>query len=527
MSQRFGTGLCMGFALCMLLGNAYAAEPPNIVLILADDLGYGDVACYNPESKVPTPHLDRLAGQGMRFSDAHSPSTVCTPSRYSLMTGRMCFRTGYRGVFSGVGGPCLIEADRLTLPQMLKDQGYTTACIGKWHIGMTFLTKDGKPAHEAKVQAKQPRDWRDGGPALERVRLVDFSRPIPDGPVDRGFDHFFGTACCPTTDWLYAFIEDDQVPTPPVEQLDRSSLPRHAYSFDNRRGLIAPDFDLETVDLKFLERSQAWLKQHIDEHPDQPFFLFHSMQAVHLPSFPAKQFQGKTQAGPHGDFIFEMDAIVGELLATLEQLGVADNTIVIFTSDNGPEVTSVVNMRKDHQHDGARPWRGMKRDNWEGGHRIPLIVRWPGRIEPGSTSDQLTSLTDLMATLAAVVGTDLPQETAEDSFNMLPVWLGEQGDQPVRPYLLQQTISLAMSIRQGRWKFLDHRGSGGNNYERSPQLRPYALLNTAPDAPGQLYDLETDPGETRNLYFEQPEIVSRLQQLLKKTTSGPGIRIKN
>ncbi len=518
MRSRYVTGIISGLAVCLLLGNAFAVDRPNVVLILADDLGYGDVACYNPESKVPTPHLDRLASQGMRFTDAHSPSTVCTPSRYSLMTGRMCFRTGYRGVFSGVGGPSLIEADRLTLPQMLKDQGYTTACIGKWHIGLTFLTEDGQPAHAAKVEAKQPRDWRDGGPALERVRLVDFPRPIPDGPVHRGFDHFFGTACCPTTDWLYAFIEDDRVPVPPVEQLDRSALPKHPYSHDNRRGLISPNFDLETVDLKFLEKSQAWLKRHVEDHPDRPFFLFHSMQAVHLPSFPAKQFQGKTQAGPHGDFIFEMDAIVGELLATLEQLDVADNTIVIFTSDNGPEVTSVVNMRKDHQHDGSRPWRGMKRDSWEGGHRIPLIVRWPGRMTPGSTSDQLTSLTDVMATLAAIVGANIPEDTAEDSFNMLPVWLGEQGDEPVRPFLLQQTISLAMSIRQGPWKLLDHRGSGGNNYERSPQLKPYALPNTAPNAPGQLYNLETDPGETRNLYFDRPEVVSRLQRILDQQT---------
>ncbi|MFW6163229.1 MAG: sulfatase-like hydrolase/transferase, partial [Planctomycetota bacterium] len=190
---------------------------PNIVFILADDLGYGDVGCYNPECKVPTPNLDRLAKEGVRFTDAHSPATVCTPARYSLLTGRMAFRTGMRGVFTGVGGPCMIEKERLTLPQMLRDKGYTTACFGKWHIGLTFFDKRGKPIHK-------------GG--LEAVRRVDFSRRIPDAPIHRGFDHFFGTACCPTTDWLYAFIDGDRVPIPPTGLLDKAPLPKHPYSRD-------------------------------------------------------------------------------------------------------------------------------------------------------------------------------------------------------------------------------------------------------------------------------------------------------
>jgi len=521
--HRFQTTL-----FCLLLpclhptaeANSLRGSRPNLVLILADDLGYGDLGCYNPQSKIPTANLDRLAAQGLRFTDAHSPSTVCTPSRYSIMTGRMCFRTGFRGVFTGVGGPSLIEADRWTLPQMLQSKGYATACVGKWHIGMTFLTKDGTPAYAASVQATRSGDWREGGPELERVRLVDFTKPIPDGPIHRGFDYFFGTACCPTTDWLYAYIEQDRIPVPPTMQLDRGPLPKHPYADDNRRGLIAPGYDLENVDLVFLDKSRAWLEQHVREHPAQPFFLFHSMQAVHLPSFPADPFKGKTGAGPHGDFLFEMDSIVGELMKTLQRLGVADDTVVVFTSDNGPEVTTTVRMRADHGHDPARPWRGMKRDDWEGGHRVPLLVRWPGRIKPGTTSSQLTSLTDLMATCAALVGAELPAGCAEDSFNMLPVWLGDQGDEPVRPYQLQQTISFAMSIRQGRWKLLDHRGSGGNNYERHVDLRQYALPELAPAAPGQLYDLDTDPGETRNQYFERQEVVTKLKRLLDGARSS-------
>jgi arylsulfatase A-like enzyme len=238
---------------------------------------------------------------------------------------------------------------------------------------------------------------------------------------------------------------------------------------------------------------------------------------VHLPSFASSAFRGKTGAGPHGDFIFEFDAIVGELVRELERHGVADNTIVIVASDNGPETTSVVRMRADHQHDGARPWRGMKRDDWEGGHRVPFVVRWPGKVKPGSTSAQLVSLTDVLATVAAVVGAKLPDDAAEDSVDLLPVLLG-QDTGPVRPYLLQQAFggSRTLSIRRGPWKYLDHRGSGGNNYDH-PDLRPYALPDTAPDAPGQLYDIANDPGERTNVYHQRPEVVKELKALLEQS----------
>jgi len=282
--------------------------------------------------------------------------------------------------------------------------------------------------------------------------------------------------------------------------------------------MIAPNFDLEEVDLVFLAKSKELIAKHVKETPDKPFFLFHSMQDVHLQSFPADQFKGKTKAGPHGDFIFEMDYVAGELLKTLDRLGIADNTLVMFASDNGPEVPTVIAMRRDHKHDGARPWRGVKRDQWEGGHRTPFIVRWPGKVKPGTTSDQTLSLTDVMATCAAVAGAKLPDNAAEDSYNFLPVLLGTQGDKPVRRYMLQQTMSLAMSIRRGKWKYLDHKGSGGNNYNRGGSwgMKQYALKDTDPDAPGQLYDLQTDPGETTNLYSKHPEIVKALKAQLEK-----------
>ncbi len=507
-------------SLCWLLPAIAVAAPdlrrPNIVVILTDDLGYGDVGCYNPESKIPTPNLDRLAKAGMRFTDAHSPSTVCTPSRYSLLTGRMSFRTGYRGgVFTGVGGPSLIEADRLTLPGMLKKQGYATAAVGKWHVGLTFQTKDGTPIHQVKV----PSEGLGAGNELARIRLTDFSRPITDGPVHRGFDYFFGTACCPTTDWLYAYIENDRVPIPPTTLLDASKLPKHPYANDCRRGLVAPGFELDQVDLVFLEKSQAWLTDHVKRAPNQPFFLYHATQAAHLPSFAAPRFQGSTKAGPHGDFIAELDFIVGELLSTLDKLGVAENTLVIFSSDNGPETTTAIHMRADQGHDPARPWRGLKRDNWEGGHRVPFLVRWPARVQP-SVSDQTICLTDLLATCAALSDTPLPRNAGEDSFSFLSTLTGVADQRPPRPFTLHQTIKSELAIRRGDWKYLDHRGSGGNSYEKGA-LAPFALPDTAPTAPGQLYNLKTDPGERTNLYFERPEIVKELKGLLDQSkTSG-------
>lgn len=480
---------------------------PNIVLILADDLGYGDVRCYNAESKVPTPNLDRLAREGMRFTDAHSPCTVCTPTRYGLMTGQMPFRVPRGGsVFTGVGGPSLIAPGRLTLPAMLKQQGYATAAVGKWHVGLTFRDADGNPI-------------KDNG--LEAVRKIDYSRRIEGGPLDHGFETFFGTACCPTTDWLYAFIDGDRIPNPPTGPLQRATLPKHPYANDCRGGLIAPDFDMQEVDMTFLQKSREFLAQHVRNSPQKPFFLFHATQAVHLPSFAGKDFRGKSQAGPHGDFIFEFDHIVGELMQELETRGLADNTLVIVTSDNGPETTSVVHMRADHGHDGARPWRGVKRDQWEGGHRVPFIVRWPGRVKAGSTSDQLISLTDMMATAAAITGAELPRDAAEDSFSLLPAFEG-QATAPIRPYLLTQAFGGAgtLAIRRGIWKYIDHRGSGGNNYDKG-ELKPFALPDTAPDAPGQLYNLAADPGETKNLYSQEPEIVKELQMLLQHSkTSG-------
>ena len=475
--------------------------PPNILFILADDLGYGDIGCYNPESKVATPNLDKLAAEGMRFTDAHSPATVCTPTRYSIMTGRMAFRTGNRSIFTGAGGPNMIEEGRLTLPEILRQKGYSTALNGKWHVGLTFLDSEGKPILK-------------GG--LDSVQRIDYSRAIPDSPIHRGFDRFFGTACCPTTDWLYAFIDGDRIPVPPTQLIDKNTIPKNPYTEDCRPGMIAPDFDMAEIDMIFLKKSLGFLDEHAAKSPDKPFFLFHSTQAAHLPSLPGKDFQGKTKAGPHGDFIAELDHVVGTLAKKIDDLGMKNDTLIIVTSDNGPEVPTVVQMRKDYQHDGARPWRGMKRDQWEGGHRVPFIVRWPGQVASGKTSAQTICLTDVMATCASITGATLPRNAAEDSFNLLPVLLGKDEGKPVREFTLHQTWTFDLAIRRGDWKFLDHKGSGGNKYAADSELAKFILPEAEPDAPGQLYNLTDDPGETRNLYKEHPEIVDPLKTLLEQ-----------
>ena len=318
----------------LLLGGVASARTPNILLILADDLGYGDVRCYNDQAKVPTPNLDRLAREGIRFTDAHSPATVCTPSRYGLLTGQMPFRIPRGGVvFTGTGGPSLIGSDRLTLPAMLKAQGYATAAVGKWHLGLTFRDAAGAP-----LQAGRPED----------ARRIDYARRIEGGPLDHGFESFFGTACCPGTDWLYAYIDGDRIPTPPTGPLYRATLPRHPYANDCRPGIVAPDFKLPEIDEQFLRRSRDFLARQARAEPRRPFFLYHATQAVHLPSFASEQYRGKSSAGPHGDFIAELDAHVGLLLADLEKHGLAEDTLVIISSDNGPETTSALRMRADH-----------------------------------------------------------------------------------------------------------------------------------------------------------------------------------
>ncbi len=491
--------------------TAWGQSLPNIVIIYADDLGYGDLACYNPHSAYPTPRLDRMAAEGIRFLDAHSPCTICSPSRYGLLSGNLVGRTGRRPTaFEGPSGPSYLSPDQLTLAQMLQRQGYRTGVFGKWHLGLTWYDRSGQRLR--------------GG--FEDALRIDYPRstPVEDGPQNRGFDVSFVTPNCPTTDPLYVYLEDGRVVEPANQRHRQENLPNPGgkWRWDNDEGWMAPCYRFIDADLLFYEKAAQFIDDHRARFSKQPFFLILATQIAHAPVLPAEEFSGASGAGPRGDFVVELDTLTGRLLDLLARLEMDNNTLVIFNSDNGPETVHTAWMRQDHGHDPAGGYRGMKRDGWESGHRVPLIARWPAKIPPGLVSRQLANTTDLFATLASVVGFDLPDEVAVDSFDLLPVMVGQQAEnEPIRPYMLTQSFRGEYQLRQGKWKYLDHQGSGGNDYE-SDLLREFALPETAPEARGQLFDLDQDPGETKNLYFIESAQRQQMQTLLQELQGKSG-----
>ena len=479
---------------------------PNIIIIYADDLGYGDLSCYNSKAGYKTPRLDQMAAEGVRFTDAHSPSTICSPSRYGLYSGQQIYRSTGRGggAFEGPGGPSYLKPGTLTLGDMLKQKGYHTGVFGKWHVGLTWLDKDGKRLA--------------GG--FKNSLLIDYekSTPLVDGPNKRGFDESFITPNCPNTDPLYIYIENGMVPFPANQRHKPETLPNLGgkWRWDNDAGWMAPGYNFMEADLIFYNKSREFIKKHRENTPDKPFFAVLSTQIAHAPVLPAPEFNGATKAGPRGDFVWELDVLVGHMIDLVKELGIDDNTLILFNADNGAEVMHVVWMREDYNHDASGGWRGVKRDAWEGGHRVPFIARWPGRIPEGQVSDQMSNTTDIFATLASVVGYRLPDDVATDSYDMLPAMLGTQDPKSsIRPHLLTQSFRGEFQIRKGDWKYLDHKGSGGNKYDKG-MLAKYALPETEPEAPGQLFNLSSDPGETTNLYFKQPEKCQQMQTLLKQ-----------
>lgn len=490
--------------------NSNAKELPNIIIIYTDDLGFGDLSCYNDESAYYTPNLDRLAEEGVLFRDAHSPSTICSPSRYGLYSGQQIYRsTGSGGgAFEGPGGPSYLKPGTLTIAEMLRSKGYRTGVFGKWHVGLSWFDKNNK---------------RLGG-GFENSLLIDYeeSTPLIDGPNQRGFDESFITPNCPNTDPLYIYIENGMVPIPASMRHLRSKLPNPGgkWRWDNDEGWMAPGYNFIEADMLFYNKTRQFIIEHRRNHSEKPFFAVLSTQIAHAPVLPAPQFAGFTSAGPRGDFVRELDAIVGYVLNLLDELEIEDNTLIIFDSDNGAETVHVDWMRQDYGHDASGGWRGMKRDGWEGGHRVPLIAYWPGVFPGGLESSQLINTTDIFATLASVVGYKLADKDARDSYDMLPAMLGIQDENvSIRPHMLTQSFRGEFQIRQGSWKYLDHQGSGGNDYDNE-LLQKYALPEKAPDASGQLYDLSKDPGETTNLYYIEAEKRQALQELLEELKSS-------
>ena len=488
---------------CMPRADAVAEQRPNIVYILADDLGYGDLACQNPNSKIPTPSMDRLAAQGIRFTDAHDPTSVCTPSRYGILTGRYCWRSQLKhGVLAGYSRP-LLEPGRLTVASMLQQQGYATACVGKWHLGLDWPLKKGPGAEAAAGTGLVPDT--DGGLSVAREDRIDFNQPIRNGPCTRGFDCFFGISA--SLDMPpYVFIENDRVVAQPTE---RQGQIRSEFV---RVGAKDPAFRFEEVLPQLTGKSVDFIKRQTGA---KPFFLYFALNAPHTPVVPAARFKGKSKAGAYGDFVVEVDWAVGEILKTLEERKLADNTLVILTSDNGPEFAAY-KRAKEFRHFSMGDWRGLKRDVWEGGHRVPFLARWPGKIKPGSLSDETICETDLMATVAAIVGITLPKTAGEDSYNIMPAMLGGPHNGPIREATVHHSDAGKFAIRQGNWVFIDA-NTGGDRKEPDwfKQERGYRDDNF----PGELYDLSQDAGERRNLYAEQPEKVKALKALLEKYKS--------
>lgn len=484
-----------------------AQELPNIIIIYADDLGYGDLSSYNPKSAYKTPRLDRMAAEGIRFTDAHSPSTICSPSRYGLYSGQLVCRTGRKPrAFEGPGGPSFCKPGELTIAQMVKQKGYRTGVFGKWHVGLTWRDKDGKKL----------------GGGFKNSLLIDYamSTPLVDGPNARGFDESFVTPNCPTTDPLYLYIENGMVPVPASLRHKRKNLPNPGgkWRWDNDEGWMSPGYKFVDADLLFYDKTLAFIKDHRANHSDLPFFAVFSTQIAHAPVLPAPEFRGKTKAGARGDFVFELDALVGRVLDAVQELGIDDNTLILFNSDNGPETLHTVWMREDHNHDAAGGFRGMKRDGWEGGHRVPFIARWPNRIPAGQISAQMTNTTDIFATVASIIGVQLAGDVAVDSYDMLPAMLGTQREhESIRPHMLTQSFRGEYQLRQGPWKLLNHMGSGGNNYAKG-KMKEYALPETEPEATCQLFHLGDDPGETKNLFFSQANKRKELRALLTELT---------
>lgn len=478
------------------------SKKPNILVILADDLGYGDIQSLNPDSKIPTPILNKLASEGMQFTNAHAPAAVCTPTRYSLLTGRYSWRSDRKKGVTWVWEGPMIEKGQYTIAEMLHHQNYATACVGKWHLGMDWPTTDG-------LSATMQNEGRN----------VDYDQPIKNGPIDLGFDYYFGQEVPSFPP--HAFIENDHMLIKPTEWLENKEMMGVSGSPPpGIPGAMAPGWRYEDMMYKITDKAIDFIKKHTQNTPDKPFFLYYAMSAPHTPIAPHENFQGKTEVGRYGDYVYEMDYHVGKILNLLDSLDIAENTLVIFSSDNGgvnadglKYNSKIGDLITNYGHDSNKGLRGMKSDAWEGGHRIPFIVRWPGHVQAGSTSNALISQVDFMATFAAITGAKLPESVAEDSYNMLPLFEGRTPH--VRDALVTQSGEGILSIQKNDWKLVLSSGGGGkwNGKGELPYLEIIEGQKIWKNV--QLYNTASDISENDNLAGKNPEKLTELIALLK------------
>lgn len=497
---------CVAMIILLLASPAVstaASDRPNIMIILADDLGYGDVGCYNRErGKIDTPHLDRLASQGMRFTDAHSSSAVCSPTRYALLTGRYHWRTWLQSGIVNKFGPPLVAPDRLTLADLLREQGYQAACIGKWHLGWNWQIPESR---RQEFLAVPPPEQTAPSESLRAMWRDVFVQPMRGGPIDCGFDTFFGVDLPNFPP--FCFIENDRTVGIPSEFLSPALLKNNLADI---QGPALAGWQLQPVLPTLADRACRFIEQAARE--PRPFFLYLPLTSPHTPVAVNAAWQGKSGLNPYADFVMETDAVVGQVLAALDSADVAEETLVIFTSDNGcaPYIGFADLVRKGHFPSG--PWRGGKSDIWEGGHRVPFIARWPGNVPAGATSDALVQQADVMATAAEILGVTLPPHAAEDSYSMLPLLQGN--GHGTREAAVNQSIRGLLAIRRGPWKLIFGPGSGGWTEGRDSH-------------PQQLYNLADDPAEAHNLIAERTDVAAELTTLMDRivangrSTPGP------
>ena len=479
------------------------AARPNVVILYADDMGYGDLSVQNPQSKIPTPHLDRLASEGVRFTDAHSSSGVCTPSRYALLEGRYHWRK-FHGIVNSFDQP-ILDDEKTTLPELLKAKGYKTACIGKWHLGWDWnaIKKPGATAAKANGKGKAT-GFAPGA--------FDWSKPIPGGPLSHGFDYYFGDDVPNFPP--YAWFENDRVITEPTVPLATPKQTAEG-SWEARPGPSVKDWDFWAVMPALTDKAVDWIGK---QKADEPFFLYFPFTSPHAPIVPTPEFVGKSKAGGFGDFVAQTDDTVGRVLRALKDKGFADNTIVIFSADNGPEHYAY-DRAKNFEHRSMGPLRGLKRDIWEGGHRVPFLVRWPGVVPAGKVNDGLISQIDIYATLASVVGAAIPAGSAEDSFNQLALFKGEGAS--ARDTVVHNTNANGYALRHGDWVLIAAKTGA---VSKVPEWFDQANGYTANTQPGELYNLREDLAEKHNLHAENPDKVRELTALLEQVRAKGQVR---
>ncbi len=476
---------------------------PNIIYILADDLGYGDILCYNENSKIITPNMDKLASEGIQFTDAHTSSAVCTPTRYGILTGRYNWRSLLkRGVLSGYS-KALIESDRLTVGKLLQENGYHTAFVGKWHLGWDW-------------HVSAPDDWQSGSLGMTADPEVDFSKPIQNGPKDRGFSYSYGFSG--SLDMApYVYVENGlptSVPTDTTICVDGKGF--------WRKGVTSPDFVHARVLPHLTEKSVQYINEQAQTN--QPFFLYFALPAPHTPILPTTEFLGKSNTNFYGDFVLQVDDVVKKIIEAVEKNDIRENTMIIFTSDNGCSPMANFAELGKIGHDPSYIFRGHKADIYEGGHRLPFILSWPEKVKPGLKSNEIICTTDLMATLADILDYPLPDDAAEDSYSFLPVLAGKDYKIPIREATVHHSVDGRFAIRQGDWKLILWPGSGGWSYPRNNEITDDMYRF-------QLYNLKEDPSEEKNLAGKYPAKVDKLKKLLaqyiKKGRSTPGKPQKN